>query len=87
MSNTQIVYRDLKSQTILMRIVNEMNRIIDFRRSRKLNFAQQIEIDRYSNVKFLRRRLKSLLQIFQDQKRFIVNVKETLLYDYYRQIY
>lgn len=87
MFNTQIAYRNLKSQTILMRIANEINRIIDFRRSKKLNFAQQIEIDRYSNVKFLRRKVKSLLQIFQDQKRFIVNVKKTFLYDYYRQVY
>ena len=87
MFDTQIVYRDLKSQTILMQIVNEMNRTIDFRRSRKLNLAQQIEIDRYSNVKLLRRRLKSLLQNFQNQKRFIVNVKKILIYDHYRQIY
>jgi hypothetical protein len=64
MSDTQIVYRDLKSQIVLMRVVSKMSRTIDFRRSRKLNFAQQTEIDRYSNVRLLRRRLKSLLQNF-----------------------
>ena len=87
MSNTQIVYRDLKLQTILMRIVNEINRTIDSRQLKKFNFAQQIKINRYSNVKILRRKFKSLLQIFQNQKRFIVNVKKIFLYDYYRQIY
>ena len=87
MFDTQIVYRNLKLQIVLMRIVNEINRTIDFRRSRKLNFAQQIEIDYYSNVKLLRRKLKSMLQTFQNQKRFIVNIKIILLYDHYRQIY
>ena len=87
MSNKQIVYRDLKLQTTLMRIVNKINRTIDSRQLKKFNFAQQIKINRYSNVKILRRKFKSLLQIFQNQKRFIVNVKKIFLYDYYRQIY
>ena len=87
MFNTQVVYRNLKSQTVLMRVVNEMSRIIDFRRSKKLNLAQQTEIDRYSNVKLLRRKLRSLLQTFKNQKRFIVSLKKTFLYDYYRQAY
>ena len=49
-----------------MRIVNKMNRIIDFRRSKKLNFAQQTKIDHHAKMKLLRRKLKSLLQTFQD---------------------
>ena len=84
MFDTQTVYRDLKSQIALMRVVSEMSRTIDSRRSRKLSFAQQVKIDRYSNVKLLRRRLKSLLQTFQDQKRFITSVKEISLYHHYR---
>ena len=87
MFDKQIVYRDLKLQIVLMRIVDEMNCTIDFRRSKKFNFAQQIEIIRYLNVKFLFRKLKSLLQIFRNQKRFIVNTKKFFVYDYYRQIY
>ena len=78
MFDTQIVYRDLKSQIVLMRIVNEMNRTIDIRRLKKFNFAQQTEIIRYSNVKFLRRKLKSLLQTFRNQKLFIVNTKKKI---------
>lgn len=87
MSDIQIIYRDLNLQIALMRAANRMSRTIDSRRLRKLSFAQQIEIDRYSKIRFLRRRLKSLLQILQDQKRSIVSIKGTLLYDYYRQVY
>ena len=65
----------------------EVSRTIDPRRPRKLNLAQQAEITRYSNVRLLRRRLKSLLQNFRDQKRSIVSTKGTLIYDHYRQIY
>ena len=70
-----------------MRVVNDMNRTINSRRSRKLNIAQQIKIDRHLKMSFLCRRLKSLLQIFQNRKCFIVSTKETSLYDYYRQVY
>lgn len=87
MLDIQIVYRDLKSQIALMRVVNKINRIINSRQSRKLNLAQQIEIDCYSKIRFLRRRLMSLLQIFYSQKRSIVSIKRTLLYNYYRQVY
>ncbi len=87
MLDTQIVYRDLKSQIALMRAASEMSRTIDSRRSRKLNLAQQAKVDRHSKVRLLRRRLKFLLQTFQDQKRSIVVAKGTPLYDQYRQIY
>ena len=47
-----------------MRVVNDINCTIDFRRLKKLNVAQQIKVDYYSKINFFRRRLKSLLQIF-----------------------
>jgi len=53
MLNTQIVYRDLKSQIALMRVASEMSRIIDSRQSRKLNLAQQAKIDHYLIVRLL----------------------------------
>ena len=87
MLNTQVVYRDLKSQTTLMRAVSEINRTIDPRQSKKFNFAQQTKINRYPNVKLLRQKLKLLLQTFRNQKRFIVSAKETFLYNHYRQAY
>ena len=35
-----------------MRVINDMNCIINFRRSRKFNVAQQTEIDRHSKMNF-----------------------------------
>ena len=64
-----------------------MSRTIDPRRPRKLNLAQQAEVDCHPEVTLLRRRLKSLLRTFQDQKRSIASTKGTLLYDHYRQAY
>ena len=87
MVDTQAAYRGLKPQTALMRAASGMSRTIDPRRPRKLNLAQQAEFDRYPDVRLLRRRLKSLLQTFQDQKRSIASAKGTLLYDHYRQAY
>jgi len=85
MPDTQAAYRGLKPQTTLMRAASGMSRTIDPRRPRKLNLAQQAEVDRYPDVRLLRRRLKSLLQTFKDQKRSIANMKGTLLYDHYRK--
>ena len=87
MLDTQAAYRDLKSQIALMRVASGMSRTIDSRRSRKLNLAQQVEVTRYSNVRLSRRRLRSLLQTFRDQKRSIVSTKGILIYDHYRQTY
>ena len=70
-----------------MRAASGMSRTIDPRRPRKLNLAQQAEVDRHPVVRLLRRRLKSLLQTFQDQKRSIASMKGTLLYNHYRQAY
>ena len=87
MPDTQAAYRGLKPQTALMRVASGMSRTIDPRRPRKLNLAQQAEVDRHPEVSLLRRRLKSLLRTFQDQKRSIASMKGTLLYDHYRQAY
>ncbi|KAL8818268.1 MAG: hypothetical protein Q9223_003059, partial [Gallowayella weberi] len=87
MPDTQAVYRGLKPQTALMRVASGMSRTIDPRRPRKLNLAQQAEVDRHPEVRLLARRLKSLLQTFRDQKRSIASTKGTLLYDHYRQVY
>ena len=87
MPDTQAAYRDLKPQTALMRAASGMSRTIDPRRPRKLNLAQQAEVTRYPDVRLLRRRLKSLLQKFRDQKRSIASTKGTLIYDHYRQTY
>ena len=84
MSDTQAAYRGLKSQIALMRAAGGMSRIIDPRRSQRLNLAQQVEVDRYPEVRLLRRRLNSLLQTFQDQKRSIRSMKGIPLYDHYR---
>ncbi|KAL8762541.1 MAG: hypothetical protein Q9194_007527 [Teloschistes cf. exilis] len=77
----------LRPQTALMRAASGMSRTIDPRRPRKLNLAQQTEVGRHLEVRLLRRRLKSLLQTFRDQKRSMVSMKRTLLYSHYRQIY
>ena len=87
MPDTQAAYRGLKPQTALMRAASGMSRTIDPRRPRKLNLAQQAEVDRYPDVRLLRRRLKSLLRNFQDQKRSIASAKGTPIYDHYRQAY
>ncbi len=87
MPDTQAAYRGLKSQTALMRAASGMSRTIDPRRPRRLNLAQQAEVDRHPEVRLVRRRLKSLLQTFQDQKRSIASAKGTPLYDHYRQAY
>ena len=87
MPDTQAAYRGLKPQTALMRAASGMSRTIDPRRPRRLYLAQQAEIDRYPDVRLLRRRLKSILQTFKDQKRSIASAKGTTLYDHYRQIY
>ncbi|KAL8809508.1 MAG: hypothetical protein Q9223_007917, partial [Gallowayella weberi] len=87
MPDTQAAYRGLKPQTALMRAASGMSRTIDPRRPRKLNLAQQAEVDCHPEVRLLHRRLKSLLQIFQKQKRSIASTKGTLLYHRYRQAY
>ncbi|KAL9579753.1 MAG: hypothetical protein Q9203_006568 [Teloschistes exilis] len=45
--DTQAVYRGLRPQTALMRAASGMSRTIDPRRPRKLNLAQQTEVDRH----------------------------------------
>ena len=87
MPDTQAVYRGLKPQIALMRVASGMSRTIDPRRPRKLNVAQQAEVDRHPEVSLLRRRLKSLLRVFQDRKCSIASTKGTPLYDHYRQAY
>ena len=87
MPDTQAAYRGLKPQTALMRAASGMSRTIDPRRPRRLNLAQQAEVDRHPEVRLLRRRLKLLRQTFQDQKRSIASAKGTPLYDNYRQAY
>jgi len=87
MPDTQAAYRGLKPQTALMRAASGMSRTIDPRRPRRLNLAQQAEVDRHPEVRLLRRRLKLLLQTFQDQKRSIASAKGTPLYNHYRQAY
>ena len=85
--DTQAAYRGLKPQTVLMRAASEMSRTIDPRRPRKLNLAQQIEVDRHPEVRLLGQRLKLLQRIFQDRKRSIASAKGTPLYDQYRRVY
>ncbi len=87
MPDTQAAYRGLKPQTALMRAASGMSRTIDPRRPRRLTLAQQAEVDRHPEVRLLRRRLKLLLQTFQEQKRSIASTKGTPLYDHYRQAY
>lgn len=87
MPDTQAAYRGLKPQTALMRAASGMSRTIDPRRPRKLNLAQQAEVDRHPEVRLLRRQLKSLRRAIQDQKRSIANMKGTPLYDHYRRAY
>ena len=87
MPDTQAAYRGLKPQTALMRAASGMSRTIDPRRPRKLSLVQKAEIDRHPEVRLLRRRLKLLLQAFQDQKRSIASMKGTPLYHHYRQAY
>lgn len=87
MPDIQAAYRGLKPQTALMRAANGMSRKIDPRRPRKLSLAQKAEVDRHPEVRLLRRRLKSLLQTFSDQKRSIVSMRGTPLYNHYRQAY
>ncbi len=64
-----------------------MSRTIDPRRPRRLNLAQQAEVDRHPEVRLLRRRLKVLLQTFREQKRSIASTKGSPLFDHYRQAY
>lgn len=66
MPDTQAAYRGLKPQTALMRAASGMSRTIDPRWPKRLNLAQQAEVDRYPEVRRLRRRLKLLLHTFQD---------------------
>ncbi|KAL8639991.1 MAG: hypothetical protein Q9228_003047 [Teloschistes exilis] len=87
MPDTQAAIGGLRPQTALIRAVSGMSRTIDPRRPRKLNLAQQAEVDRHPEVRLLHRRLKSLLQTFRDQKRSVVSMKGTLLYSHYRQTY
>ncbi|KAL8626093.1 hypothetical protein Q9189_008226 [Teloschistes chrysophthalmus] len=61
MLDTQAAYRGQRPQTALMRAASGMSRTIDPRRPRKLNLAQQTEVNRHPEVRLLRRRLKSLL--------------------------
>jgi len=87
MPDTQAAYRGLKPQIALMRAASGMSRTIDPRRPRKLDLAQKAKVDRHPEVRLLRRRLKSLLQSFQSQKRSIASTKGTSLYNDYRQAY
>ena len=87
MPDTQAAYRGLKPQTALMRAASGMSRTIDPRRPRKLNLAQETEVDRHPEVKVLRRRLKSLLRTFRERKCSITSMKGTLLHDQYQQAY
>ncbi len=87
MPDTQAAYRGLKPQTALMRVASGMSRTIDPRRPRKLSPAQQAEVDRHPEVRLLHRRLKSLLQTFQDRKCSIASTRGTPLHDHYRQAY
>jgi len=77
MPDTQAAYRGLKPQTALMRAASRMSRTIDPRQPRKLNLAQQAEVDHYPAVRLLCRRLKSLLQTCEDQKRSIASEMES----------
>ena len=61
MPDTQAAYRGLKPQTALMRAASGMSHTIDLRQPRKLNLAQQAEVDRHPEARLLRRRLKLLL--------------------------
>ncbi|MCJ1453919.1 hypothetical protein MMC28_004268 [Mycoblastus sanguinarius] len=47
MPDTQAAYRGLKPQTALMRVASGMSRTIDSRRLKRLNLAQQAEVDRH----------------------------------------
>ncbi|KAI4219268.1 MAG: hypothetical protein L6R40_008730, partial [Gallowayella cf. fulva] len=84
---TQFVARPGMHKTALMRTASGMSRTIDPRRPRKLNLAQQAEVDRHPEVRLLRRRLKSLLQTFQKQKCSIASTKGTPLLDHYPRAY
>ena len=79
MPDTQAAYRGSNPQTALMRAASGMSRNIDPRRPRKLNATQQAEVDRHPEVRLLRRKFKSLLQTFQDQKRSIASMKRDSL--------
>ncbi len=70
-----------------MRAASGMSRTIDRRRPRKLEAAQKAEVDRHPEVRLLRRRLRSMKKVFQDQKRTIVSTKGTPVYDEYQKAY
>ena len=58
--NTQTTYRDLESQTKLLRVVSEISRTIDRRRSRELNFNQIAKIDFHSEIQKLKTALNEI---------------------------
>ncbi|KAI4087622.1 MAG: hypothetical protein L6R37_008299 [Teloschistes peruensis] len=87
MPDTQAAYRGLRPQTALIQAASGMSHTIDPRRPRKLNLAQQAEVDRHPDVRLLRWRLMLLLLTFRDQQRSIASMKRTLLYNHYRQTY
>lgn len=64
--DTQAAYRDLESQTTLMRVISEMSRTIDRRRSWKLEVAQKAKVNHHSEMRLLRRKLRLLKKVFQD---------------------
>lgn len=79
-SDTQAVYCDLKSQTVLIRATSKLSRTIDSRRLRQFTIVQQAEIRRYPEIKLLYQKLQLFRKIFRDNKKSISKIKETLLY-------
>ena len=70
-----------------MRAASGMSRTIDRRRPRKLNVAQQAEVNRHPEVKLLRRRQMKLKESIRDEHGPIVNMKGTSVYNKYRKAY
>ena len=70
-----------------MRAASGMSRTIDRRRPRKLEAAQKAEVDRHPEVRLLRRKLRSLKKVFQDQKISIASTKGTPVHEEYQKAY
>lgn len=85
--DTQAAYRGLEPQTVLMRAASGMSRTIDRRRPRKLNAAQQSEVDRHPEVKLLRRAQTRLKLFIKREYGPIVSMKGTSIYDNYQRAY
>lgn len=86
-SDVQIVRRDLMSQTILLRKINEMSRTIDRRRSRKLSSTQKFQMFQEFEVRVVHRRIEFFFHSIKNQYRIVKKSKKTKSYDEYQQAF